>query len=355
MSGTRVLLASLVTAFLGLSSIHGQEAALAPTGPPLDTPAIAESAPAEVPVPIPPNQPLTEEKVPAASTAPEGDAQAPTTMPNGVEGLGKNGGAAGADGAGPAAGGPGKIFMPPPPLLPLNNWLAYKATPMCCCFQGRHGPIHTEIFLRNGLAFVTGNSILGQVLKTGWDIDGGGRALFFNPQETRAWVVTLGVSNINNTARENPTSYTVHNVVVRSGFFNPSTNTTNPVEVVVPQVNVTVGGYTQTFVNLAGGQEYYLLGSANPSQNCLMWRVGWDFGGRWGTSRIDLNEVRHHTDTVGGMFGAVHTDLEYPFHCAILQAGIRLEYNYIWNDALQEQNPSDFQSINLLFSGGVRW
>ena len=41
-------------------------------------------------------------------------------------------------------------------------------------------------------------SVFGHVLATGWDIDVGGRSLFFNPQMSAAWAIDLGLSNINN-------------------------------------------------------------------------------------------------------------------------------------------------------------
>jgi hypothetical protein len=391
MSGTRVCLTGLLVTLLGLSALRGQEPAADANAPiataPQLTDGVAEPPPPTAPLPtttpreviaeqgpipagaaplmLPPGQSgmpaagqiLTEEKVPASVTVPPGDVPGISTMPAEANALGAPSG-----GVSREAPEPGTIPeqqpinpLPPPDLLPLNNWLAYRTTPGCCCFQGRNGPIRGELFLRNGLAFVTGSGIFGAVLKTGWDIDGGGRVLFFNPQESKAWVVTVGLSNIVNHAPDATHPFTLRNVQVRTGVTNPITGLATPEVVTVPSVTTTTSGFNQTFVNLAGGREYYLLGSANPSQNCLMWRVGWDFGGRYGTSSVFLRALRHGTDTIGGMFGALHSDVEYPFHCAILQAGIRVEYNYIWNDALQAQNPSDYQSINLLFSGGMRF
>jgi hypothetical protein len=124
---------------------------------------------------------------------------------------------------------------------------------------------------------------------------------------------------------------------------------------VLPTVNASVADYNQTFFNLAGGKVWYLRGSGDPSEQGCLWRVGCEGGGRYGTSKVDFNEIRHRTDVVGGMFAALYTDLEVPCQCAILQAGFRWEYQYIWGDPLQHQNQGDYQSFNLLATLGVRF
>ena len=54
------------------------------------------------------------------------------------------------------------------------------------------------MFVRSGIAFPVGGGIFSQYLHPGWDIEGGGRLLLFNPSATAAWTVILSVSNIFN-------------------------------------------------------------------------------------------------------------------------------------------------------------
>jgi hypothetical protein len=267
---------------------------------------------------------------------------------------------------------------------PLSDWLLYPRSPGCCGPVGGNGPIGSELFLRVGVVFPFGGSTLEKSLRDGWDIDGGVRALFFDIPQTHAWTISLGVSNIFNDGQGNPPPVTLHNVktglALPTGQSASSANsqaaqaaqalglpssvltqltsqipTTQGVTVVLPTVNASVASYNQTFFNLAGGRVWYLMGSGDCSYKECKWRIGWEGGGRWGTSKVEFNEIRHLTDTVGGMFTALYSDLEYPCQCAILQAGFRTEYQFIWGDPLQRQNEGNYQSVNLLLTAGVRF
>src|SRR5690348_2025621 len=130
MSVKKVCLATLVTALLGLGVVRGQ---YSPTTPGavggLSTP------------------PAT---APAASTRP-GDAPSPQDQPS-----------------------------PPLPVnLCLSDWVV--GTKPCCCEPvGANGPVQMEIYLQSGLAFPFSDGVWGHTLKEpGWDIQGGGRSLFF--------------------------------------------------------------------------------------------------------------------------------------------------------------------------------
>jgi hypothetical protein len=267
---------------------------------------------------------------------------------------------------------------------PISEWLTYPRSPGCCGPIGGSGPIGMELFLRLGISYPFGGSVLVHSLRDGWDIDGGARSLFFDVDRQTAWTVSLGLSNIYSQAQANPPVVTLTNV--KTGLALPTgqsasstlaaaqsavqqlglppsvaqqltsnVQTTTGVVVVLPTRTASVADYNQTFLNFAGGRLWYLQGSGDCSQQQCNWRIGCEGGGRWGTSKVDFNEIRHLTDTVGGLFTAVYTDIEYPWQCAILQAGIRVEYQFIWGDILQRQNTSDYQSVILMITGGVRF
>ena len=63
----------------------------------------------------------------------------------------------------------------------------------------------------------------------------------------------------------------------------------------------------------------------------------------------------HLTDTIGGVYASLHSDLDIPCGCCVFQLGFRAEWDYTWSDILQIQNKSDVQDINLMVSLGVRY
>jgi hypothetical protein len=219
------------------------------------------------------------------------------------------------------------------------------------------------LFFRSGIAFPVGGGIFGDFLKPGWDVEGGGRLLLFNQPATKAWTISVSVSNIFNRTGDANKPIDLFNWPVRTAVPVPgqanvpgALRATTPAVVPVPHVVATVSSLNQTFANAGFGREWYLLGTANPAlMHGCNWRIGIDGGGRWGSGNVQFNELIHHTDVIGGLYAAIHTDVEYPWRCGILQAGIRYEYNYIWNSILQDQNPSDYQSMNLLFQIGMRF
>ncbi len=180
-------------------------------------------------------------------------------------------------------------------------------------------------------------------MDAGWDVEAGARTLFFNQEADAAWTIDLGVSNAYNSSRDRNTTYTLLNL------HDPATNTA------VPTTAVTIRDLNRTYFNVAGGREVYLWGAANCDKPETNWRVGVDVGGRYGTEKLDVTNFRHLTDVNAGVFLAIHSDLEIPWGCCILQAGLRSEYGYTWADVLQRQNNSDVQDINLLFNIGVRF
>jgi hypothetical protein len=246
---------------------------------------------------------------------------------------------------------------PPPPApiplgLPASPYLHYPRSPCCCGPVGKCGPIGSELFVRSGVFFPIGGGIFNRFLKPGWDIETGGRLLVFNTSSTAAWTGTLSISNMYAKTGNANEPITLYRVPVH--VLSPTTDTGTVVQ--VPQLDVTVSSLNMTFVNMGFGREWWLHGSADPGQQqSWNWRCGWDFGGRYGSEAVRFAQIQHHTDVLGGMYGAIHSDIECPFRCGIAFAGVRLEYNYIWSSVLQDQNDGDFSSLNLLFQIGVRF
>jgi hypothetical protein len=288
--------------------------------------------------------------------------QPPATLPNSPGGTTPPGipprvweGAPGAA-AGPAGAPPGTAEAPAP-LAPagLSRWITYDRPCGCCGPVGGDGPITTEVFLRSGASVIAGGGVLSRTLQTGWVIDGGARSLFFNPARTAAWTVTYGVSNYNYHG-DNPNLRVPLTVLVPASTLGPNgqplPNQTIRFGNDVPGVQIRM--YNQTFFNLGMGRDWWIWGPAN-SCDCPLWRVGFDFGGRYGTANLKTAELRHRTDVIGGVWVALHTDFEIPWGCGWFVAGFRAEWGYTWSDILQSLNNSDLQAFNLLGRVGYRF
>jgi hypothetical protein len=213
----------------------------------------------------------------------------------------------------------------------------------CCDAPGGNGPIEYELFFRVGPSIQIGSGQLADSMLTGVYAGGGGRLLFFNCPATDAWILELGLANITNQSNGGPEI---------------------PITILVPPgtsvafgqnglPGVTVREVNRTFVNLGGGQEMYLIGSA--LCNGLTWRIGWDGGGRYGSESVTFNEIPHRTGVIEGTYGALHSDIEIPWGTCMAQAGFRVEYDYFWSNILQDQNKAHTQDINILFNIGIRY
>ena len=214
----------------------------------------------------------------------------------------------------------------------LSRWMTYQR-PECCGNVGCDGPIGAEIYVLTGLEIPAEGKIFGHTLETGWVVQGGGRTLFFNPPMDRDWNIDLSISNIWNRGQ-------------RSDIKVPITAGTATQSVSIRQMN-------RTYVNAAFGREWYFHHAPDSwIQGC---RIGLSAGGRLGSEKLELNEVMHRNDVIGGMFAALNGDVEIPCGCCTFLAGIRAEWGYNWSDVLQHQNDSDLQDVNILFTAGVRW
>lgn len=246
----------------------------------------------------------------------------------------------------------------------ISPWIAYSR-PDCCQNCGADGPIESEYYYRTGLSQPIATGILHEAVQGGWINEIGARSLFFNKAANGAWTVDVGLSYTYNNGNEGAR---IFNQRIN---FNP--NPTNPAALQVDQVEtpVTIRGYHRTSANLGFGREWYLFQPATcPGKH---WRVGFDSGGRWGASRVDLNDLgqlnnppdpntgntfigyKKLYDVFGAWFVSLHTDVEIPFHgCCVLTGGFRAEWNYNWSDVFSNEK-GDLQDVNLMFQVGIRY
>jgi hypothetical protein len=242
----------------------------------------------------------------------------------------------------------------PPGGVP-DPWITYER-PGCCGPVGGDGPIGSEVYVRTGPSIPTGNSIIRQSEDTGWMVEVGGRSLLFNRDTTAAWTGDFGVAYTYNDGGSNNVFPLILPFTVNSIF----TSTIQPVA-----VKVIIRDYQRVAPTFAFGREYYLGQPAYaPGWH---WRAGADVGGRYGVSRLDLNDVsnpgrvdfRHLSDVYGAALVSIHTDVDVPIGpCCSFIAGARAEWAYNWSDILKEALPtqrSDTQEINILLNVGFRF
>jgi hypothetical protein len=254
----------------------------------------------------------------------------------------------------PAALQPESRLPPDGPLAPVANGPIGPSTYItgsranCCGPVGGDGPICSEFFVRIGASInLGGSSPMKDVVHSGWEVEGGWRSLFFNPDKTGAWTVELGVSNTLNQGK-NPGQGIPLTILVPSATAGGAPS---QIRFGTDVPAVTVRNLNRTFANLGGGREWYLFGAAGA--DCPTWRVGFDIGGRWGSASVEFHELRHRTEVNEGIWVALHTDAEIPCGCCTFFAGLRMEWDYTWSDILQTS--SDLTGINVLANLGVRY
>ena len=369
MSVKKVCLATLVTALLGLGAVRGQSTNPGPSATPTPGGLVGS--------------------MPGPSAAPEMAPGYLSTRP--------------AD----TMGATGDPTQPGQPVnLCLSDWIVGPHGPGCCGPVGGCGPIQEELYLQSGIDFPFSDGVFGHTLKDGgWVIQGGGRTLFFNTAEDAAWVVDLSISNVKDEGK-NPT----FEVPLRHIFVPVATAGATPSFAIVDFVpraeldqiskklgkkqnghprllnrgpghlgpdtiaaeGVSIEDLNRTFANLGFGRDWYLWGQAPTylNRSCEggcgdggcgcggcggpVWRIGLDGGGRYGSGKLELHQVRHRTHTIDGVFIGAHSDVEIPCGCCIFQAGVRVEWDYTATNLLQ-QNPADVYDINLLFTIGTRF
>ncbi len=215
----------------------------------------------------------------------------------------------------------------------LSSWILNQR-PDCCGPLGADGPIVSQLYVRVGTSLPVEGSIFGHTLQPGWEIQGGGRSLFFNKELDADWAIDLSISNIYNHGQ-------------RSDILIPIA--------IAPTtfVGETVHDLNRTFVNLGFGRDWYIYGPANACGCKWVWGV--DAGGRLGSAKLDMNAFPHRTDVISGLFAAVHSEVEHSCGCCTFSYGFRAEWDYTWMDILGIRNDSDLMDVNLLFTAAVRF
>lgn len=307
MSAKRICTVTMLLAVLG-GSARGQEGRL-PVLPPVSTPSTA-------PLLVAPDHPLVPAS-PAASDLPPGSVATPYVSP----------------------------------------WINYPQGPGCCGPVGGDGPIATELYTRTGIFFrAGGGSAMTQSLNPGLGFQWGGRTLFFNPSGEKAWTIDLGLTYQYFDGRANAPIFQID---IDQGAAPNTTRQT---------IDVNIRGYHRFAGRVAGGREWYLLGSVYDRNGCQRnWRAGMDLGGSWATTHLDLNDITNTLqfeapayerlrDVAGGMFVSLHSDVEVPLGGWLLQTGVRLEWEYQWSDILARAGVGgDLATVNLLWTIGVRF
>jgi hypothetical protein len=285
------------------------------------------------------------------------------------------------EGARPSAQNYGE---PPPPVTPAppahgSEWITYQR-PDCCVPFGGDPPFSGELFFRMGVSIPIAGDVFDETLQTGWVIEGGGRAYFFNRRMDAAWTLSLGLMNIHNNG-QNP-NFVAFNQLFPATEITVFVDDQQPAVMPIDPLNIGVGvrSLNRTFVNLGLGREWFWNASAvAPGPK---WRFGIDGGWRYGTSKLEvlrltalpppredldpetgellattftvLDQFPSKTDVIHGAWVSLHSDIEVPWGCCTLLAGFRWEWDYTATDLIVDGD-GDVQSMNLLINAGVRY
>ncbi len=207
---------------------------------------------------------------------------------------------------------------------------------------GRNGPIGEELYFYEGPSIVAGTGTLANKIRTGWMVEGGGRAVLFNREQDGAWVASTGLAFQYNDGGGNSGSF---------DYFGLSVDVRNLFRV---SGNAAIGydWFRQGMMPFGGGRDTL--------------RYGLEFGGRFGFAHVDLNVLNvdndpfnvnnylFHSHTYGGIFWGLHVDGEIPMGGWVLVTGMRLEYDYNWSELLVTAN-STVCEVNVLFTIGIRY
>src|ERR1700722_6394247 len=161
---------------------------------------------------------------------------------------------------------PGVQDGDPEPRYQLSDWVTNASKD----YQPPEGvvlhpapAVGTEIFLRSGPSVPFGSGIYAATLDVGWMIDFGARALFFNPEHDRAWIIEGSISNTYNAANSSTSRSPISLNLAQNGVIAPQT--------------VTIRDLDQTFANVGFGRDWYW----HPAGTHGTISFGVDVGGRW--------------------------------------------------------------------------
>lgn len=219
----------------------------------------------------------------------------------------------------------------------VSNWIRRETAPCCNGPIGKNSEIGTELYFRTGVSIpLADGPLLGRNTTTGFVVEGGARTLFYNHEFTKAWVIDIGISNTRNSGISNPQPIFLN-------ALRPGVNGFQDFTVTVRDVN-------RTMVNLGFGREWFWTPAKDQPAH---WRFGVDAGARWGSMRVNLREIVHRTDVIGGAYTGMHALYEFPCNNSIVNVGLRTDYSYTWSDIFQRA--SDLSEVNLMLNLGVRY
>jgi len=233
----------------------------------------------------------------------------------------------------------------------LSNWVTYRdKTPPetevnapCTNFIG------SELFLRMGSSTPFGAGVFPAVLNTGWLIEGGARAMLYNDIGDRAWTLQASLSNIYNSAHFNTDKVPIDHV---TQVGNPGMTLTD----------ATIRDLNRTFLNVGLGRDWYVWKPKHDAKrvcedflcNCTL-SFGVDGGFRYGTARVQFDEIEHRTGVLSGAYAAAHTELQIPVGCHCMwELGLRAELGFT-NSQFLVQTHEAFYDANVLFNTGIRY
>jgi len=209
----------------------------------------------------------------------------------------------------------------------------------CCGPVGAHGPIGTEFFARTGPSFIAGGGTLASVLRTGWDVEGGGRSLFYSTDGLSAWLIEASLNYIENGGNLNGPTF--------QGNYGPGDLTT-------------IHWLNRTAVHAGLGKDWWYCGPGDVGSNYNPnFRFGVFGGGTWGTSHVDLNSpipfgnYERIQKIYGGGYAGIHFDVEVPMGAWTFVTGVRGEWTYDCLHVLPGNN--NIQGVNLLWNVGLRY
>ena len=236
--------------------------------------------------------------------------------------------------------GPGHYDVPG-----VTNWIRHDHPCSCNDMKGWDGDVGYEVYFHAGPSIPVGTgTVLSRNCEVGMTLEGGFHTLFFDKDNSRAWLVDVGVV----------TSWNSGGAVMPKDPFTMSVLVPNNTTGAFQRMSVTdtIRGVNRTFLNLGLGREWFFGGDG--TSTTAHWRAGVDAGGRYGTESMTFDlELKHRTDVIGGAYAGAHVDYEYPWYDLLLQVGFRVEYAYTWSDILQRA--TDMSEINLLVTAGVRF
>lgn len=225
---------------------------------------------------------------------------------------------------------PGEGFHPDP-LAKCNG-------ANCCGPIGGHGPIGTEFWLATGPSFVIGGGSLSNALRTGWEVEGGGRSLFFATDGLSAWSIDASVS------------YTANGGNLEHPFQG----------LLGPGDNVTIHYLNRAALHVGLGKDWWWCGSGDVGSDFNPnFRFGVNAGATYGSSHVDLNspiapqQFERIQGVYAGAYIGLHWDMEIPLGGWTFLTGIKA----YWTDDFLHVLPGDdnILGINLLWNVGFRY